>query len=98
MRSEVVMPSPHGHHRPNANTRPYGALVKRSCPERRPPERSAMSRTSGGAVAILFGSHSFGISLAAVERTVASSSVMNVDDTHKSRWSQLQPRCGQLGL
>src|ERR1700744_5623650 len=95
MRSDVVMASPHGHHSPYENEVPTVGLAKMSCPARKPPGRSARSRSAGEAFAIVTDVHSLVSTAATVERALASISTLNDEVTHVKRVSQLHPRAGQ---
>jgi len=82
MRTDVVIPSPQGHHRQYVNAVPRTGLVSTRCPERMPQARSTSSRTSGGAFPMLPGTNSVGKATFAAMRAAASISSANDEVTH----------------
>src|SRR6188768_2638418 len=90
-RNEMVVSSPHGHHKPNTTRRPLVSPVNSRWSVRTPPVFSATSRTCGGALTTVFIVHSLGKYCRTTARASASSSVLNEEATHENRLSQLKP-------
>src|SRR6266704_2190094 len=98
MRSETVVPSPHGHHKPKAPGAPAAPPQKSSCDERTPPHPSASLRTSSGAPASVWALNDVGSSSVIAARA-AGSRLMGMDEaTQRSRRSYDQSAAGHLLL
>src|SRR4051812_29930171 len=91
MRREIVISSPHGHHKPYPSKRPELSPVNTRWSVRTPPVASATSFSAAGALTIVFDPHSLGKKRSTTARASASNSTLNEEATHEKRLSQLHP-------
>src|SRR5260221_3914051 len=94
MRSEMVRPSSHGHHRPYGIADAIGSAENTSCEERIPPVRLESSRSAEGAVGSVLSVHTCRSAWVTIPRAWPETSMSNVDATQLKRLSQLHPRLG----